>query len=66
MAVIGIDLGGTKVSAALMTRTGETICKTYKLLAGATGPAVGALVADAIGDLRGQRPDDPVEAVVYS
>ena len=63
MAVIGIDLGGTKVSAALLTRTGETICKTYKLLAGATGAAVGALVADATRELRTLQPDVPVEAV---
>ena len=63
MAVIGIDLGGTKVSAALLTRTGETICKTYKLLAGATGAAVGALVADAIRELRTLQPDVTVEAV---
>lgn len=63
MAVIGIDLGGTKIAAALLTRAGETICKTYKLLAGATGTAVGALVADAIRDLRAQQPETPVEAV---
>lgn len=63
MAVIGIDLGGTKIAAALLTRAGETICKTYKLLAGATGAAVGALVADAIRDLRAQQPETPVEAV---
>ena len=63
MAIISIDLGGTKVLAALLTRTGETICKTYKLLAGATGSAVGALVAEAIRELRRQQPDVPVEGV---
>jgi glucokinase len=63
MAVIGIDLGGTKIAAALLTRAGETICKTYKLLAGATGAAVGALVADAIRELRTLQPAVPVEAV---
>jgi glucokinase len=62
-SVIGIDLGGTKVAAALLSRTGETICKTYRLLAGATGSAVGALVAEAIQELRRQQPDIPVEAV---
>ena len=73
MAFIGIDLGGTKVSAALLSRVGEIVCQTYKLLDGAEGPAVGRLVADAIRELRARRPDLPVEAagvcvpgIVYS
>ena len=63
MAVIGIDLGGTKISAALMTGTGEEICKIGKLLNGATGPAVGRLLADTIRELRAMRRQLPVEAV---
>ena len=42
MAYIGIDLGGTKVAAALFERSGKMIDKTYRLLDGATGAAVGA------------------------
>lgn len=63
MAVIGIDLGGTKISAALLTRSGETICNTYRLLEGATGSEVGRLIAEAIRDLRSQNNQLPVEAV---
>ena len=63
MAVIGIDLGGTKISAALMTGTGEEICKIGKLLNGATGPAVGRLLADTVRELRAMRRQLPVEAV---
>ena len=63
MAVIGIDLGGTKISAALLTRSGETICNTYRLLEGATGSEVGRLIAEAIRDLRSQNHQLPVEAV---
>ena len=63
MAVIGIDLGGTKIAAALFDRSGEMICKTYRLLEGAEGSAVGRLVAAEVEDLRRQRPDLPVEAV---
>lgn len=63
MAVIGIDLGGTKISAALFSRDGELIVKEYKLLDGATGTAVGLAVAETILALRMRRPDLPVEAV---
>ena len=63
MAVIGIDLGGTKISAALMTSTGEEICKTGRLLDGASGPAVGRLLVDTIKELRSMRRQLPVDAV---
>ena len=63
MALIGIDLGGTKIAAALFTSTGEEICKTVRLLEGATGPAVGRLVADTVRELRAQHRRLPVEAV---
>ena len=63
MAVVGVDLGGTKVSAALFARSGELILKEYRLLEGASGTAVGAVVLDVVRNLRAQRPDLPVEAV---
>ena len=63
MAIIGIDLGGTKISAALFSKDGELIEKDYRLLGGATGSAVGVAVAEAILSLRAKRPDLPVEAV---
>ena len=63
MAIIGIDLGGTKISAALFSREGELIEKEYRLLDGATGSAVGVAVAEAILALRARRSDLSVEAV---
>ena len=63
MAIIGIDLGGTKISAALFSREGELMEKEYRLLGGAVGSAVGVEIAEAITALRARRPDLPVEAV---
>ena len=37
MAVIGVDLGGTKVAVALFDNVGEMIAKDYRLLEGRTG-----------------------------
>ena len=63
MAIIGIDLGGTKISAALFSRDGELIEKDYRLLEGASGLEVGLKIADSILSLRNKRPDLPVKAV---
>ena len=63
MAIIGIDLGGTKISAALFSREGELMEEEYRLLGGAVGSAVGVEIAEAITALRARRPDLPVEAV---
>lgn len=63
MAVIGIDLGGTKVSAALFSRSGELIDKEYRLLGGAGGTAAAMVVAETVLALRNRQPDQPVEAV---
>ncbi len=63
MAVIGIDLGGTKISAALFSPSGELLAKEYKLLNGATGSAVGVAVAETVLALRDRRPDLHVNSV---
>ena len=63
MAVIGVDLGGTKVSAALFSQSGKLLKKEYRLLEGASSTAVGLIVAETILSLRAQQPDLPVEAV---
>ena len=63
MAVIGVDLGGTKVSAALFSEEGKLLKKDYRLLDGASGSAVCVIVAEMIAALRAQRPGLPVEAV---
>lgn len=63
MAVIGIDLGGTKISAALFNHSGELIEKEYKLLNGAEGSAVGVAVAEAVLALQAKRPGLRLEAI---
>lgn len=63
MAIIGIDLGGTKISAALFDEAGETLEKNYRLLDGASGSAVSIAIAETILTLRARRPDLPVRSV---
>lgn len=63
MAIIGIDLGGTKISAALFDEAGETLEKNYRLLDGASGSAVSIAIAETILTLRARRPDLPVHSV---
>lgn len=47
-AVIGIDLGGTKLSSALFTTEGEIIHRSGLLLQGAKGGSVGSMVKDQV------------------
>ena len=63
MAVIGVDLGGTKISAALFSDAGEMISKEYKLLDGASGSAVVVAIADTILALQARNPEARVEAI---
>ena len=63
MAVIGIDLGGTKISAALFSHDGELLEKEYRLLGGATGSAVGLAVAETVLALRARRSGLSVKSV---
>jgi glucokinase len=51
MAVIGIDLGGTKLAAALFTRNGKVLWKTRVPLEGRQGTAVGELIRREMKDL---------------
>ncbi len=48
MAVIGLDLGGTKLSAAIFNRQGSVPLKKNNNLAGRTGKDVGKLIVDQI------------------
>lgn len=63
MAVIAIDLGGTKALGAVFDASGKMCARQVKLLDGAKGDAVGDIVLDLIkafcGSCRGER----VEAV---
>ena len=52
-AVIGIDLGGTKLSGALLSEDGDIIHKTELFLEGRKGAEAGALVTKQLSDLEG-------------
>lgn len=49
--IVGMDLGGTKLSSALFSRDGEIIHRSETLLEGKTGAGVGALVVSRIQEL---------------
>lgn len=49
--IVGMDLGGTKLSAALFSRDGEIVHRSESLLEGKTGADVGALVVSQIQEL---------------
>jgi glucokinase len=51
MAVIGIDLGGTKLASALFTRSGKILLKSVVPLEGRQGRAVGQLIRRELKDL---------------
>lgn len=63
MAVIGIDLGGTKVAAAIFEADGTMIQKEYKLLEGATGTAVADKVTEVVNHLIEQKPQLHIDSV---
>lgn len=46
MAVIGLDLGGTKLAGALFTAAGDASHRSAQALSGRAGAAVGAVVVD--------------------
>ena len=52
MAIIGIDLGGTKIAAGLFIEYGEMKKKVVRLLNGATGQEVGTLIVEVIKELQ--------------
>lgn len=65
MAVIGIDLGGTKITGALFDENGTILCQVSCLLEGRKGSEVGRLVLHTIDELI-ERPEgrrDAVEAL---
>ena len=50
MAVLGIDLGATKISAAVFNASGDILERQYALLDGRGGDAAGLLVCEVIGN----------------
>lgn len=63
MAIIGIDLGGTKIAAGLFADSGEMKQKIVRLLNGATGQVVGNLLLETMGELLQNESDEPITAV---
>ena len=63
MAVIGVDLGGTKVAAAIFDRLGNMKDKEVRLLCGAKGDKVGKLVSEVILALMERNPRRHVKAI---
>jgi len=65
MAVIGIDLGGTKIISALFDKEGNILCKTSYLLEKRKGSEVGLLVLQTIDELitRSGEKTDNIEAL---
>src|SRR5262245_14693058 len=57
MAVIGIDLGATKLSLALFSEEGEIMRRQSSLLENRTGGEVGLMIISAIEKLIGQDRD---------
>lgn len=63
MAVIGVDLGGTKVAAAIFDNSGNIEAKEVKLLGGAQGDKVGDLVCEVVISLMEKNSGQNVEAI---
>lgn len=63
MAVIGIDVGGTKIAAAAFGNSGELFVKKTKLLKGREGDDVGILIAKIINDIHEKIPDESISGI---
>lgn len=63
MAIIAIDLGGTKVLGAVFEASGKMCARQVRLLDGATGNAVGDIVVGLIGSLMDAYDGERIEAV---
>lgn len=63
MAVIGVDLGGTKIAAAIFDPDGTIRSKQTALLGGAEGETVAQRIISTIRSLEDLNPDTPVTAI---
>lgn len=63
MAVIGVDIGGTKISAALFNEDGRMICKQINLIEKRTGYAVGNLVCETISGIIIKYPRTAIDGI---
>ena len=64
MAIIGIDLGGTKLSIATFNNSGEVMQKQNVLLGNRTGEAVGAMITEEIRHLQNNAPAQAIGIAV--
>lgn len=62
MAVIALDLGGTKLAAAVFTNSGQILCRVVHLLEKRTGKSVGNLITSTIQEMR-ERPEPGREQI---
>ncbi len=58
MALLGIDIGGTKLAAAVFTEEGEILSRDVTLLGERGGKDAGALVAETVRKLLNQQQND--------
>jgi glucokinase len=65
MSVIALDLGGTKLAAALMNEEGEILHSAYVVLENRAGKEVAALIIDSIEELiaKGKHLDNSVTSL---
>jgi len=63
MSVIGIDLGGTKISGAIFDNEGNIFFRTSRLLEKRKGTEVGQLVTQTVDELRQIPVESAVEAI---
>ncbi len=61
-SVIALDLGGTKIAAAVFSAQGDPMHRETVALEGRTGPAVGALLVERVSALRGAAERDGAPA----
>jgi glucokinase len=66
MAVVGIDLGGTKINGAVFDSEGNRLHQTFHLLKGRKGAGVGQLVTQTIDGLLQTSVASSVEAIGIS
>lgn len=58
MALLGIDIGGTKLAAAVFTEEGEILSRDVTLLGERGGKEAGALIAETVRKILGQVQND--------
>lgn len=68
MSILAIDLGGTKLAAAVFTDTGELLCEETRLLDSRKGEAVGELITDQSNKfIQAQKStEDPIQSIGIS